>query len=235
MAERQTPKPQKLLSARTCGFESHPPYQIPCLMPHSRSSCGYLAGREAAYVYLLGLYLGDGCISRLSRTYLLRISQDTRYPGLIEACAEAIEAVSQHRAGTVRKRDEACVDVYAMWNHWPCVFPQHGKGPKHLRPIVLAPWQRALVEQHPRQLIRGLIHSDGCRCVNRIHRPLKDGPRTYEYVRYFFTNMSADIRGLFTWACGLAGIECRPNTEHDISIAKRESVQLLDEFVGPKW
>ena len=29
--------------------------------------------QHAAYVYLLGLYLGDGCISRIPRTYVLRI------------------------------------------------------------------------------------------------------------------------------------------------------------------
>jgi len=185
-------------------------------------------------VYLLGLYLGDGCISQMPRTYVLRISQDARYPGLIDGCADAIEAVSGHRAGRVRYSDAACIDVYTTWNPWPCVFPQHGKGVKHLRPIILAPWQRRLVEEHPRELIRGLIHSDGCRCINRVRRPLKDGPRTYEYVRYFFTNVSADIRVIFTWACGLAGIEFRIDTPWTIAVAKRESVRRLDEFVGPK-
>jgi hypothetical protein len=232
--ERQTQKSQTLLSERTCGFESHPPHQIPCQTPTSRSACVDLAGRESTYVYLLGLYLGDGCISRLARTFFIRISQDTRYPGLIAACSDAVEVVSRHRAGIVRKRDENCVDVYGCWNHWPCAFPQHGRGPKHLRPILLAPWQRGLVEEYPKQLIRGLIHSDGCRCVNRIRRPLKDGIRTYEYVRYFFTNLSADISALFTWVCELVGVECRPTNDRNISVAKRESVRLLDEFVGPK-
>jgi hypothetical protein len=32
--------------------------------------------QEAAYVYLLGLYLGDGHITRLARTYRLRIALD---------------------------------------------------------------------------------------------------------------------------------------------------------------
>jgi hypothetical protein len=34
---------------------------------------------------------------------------------------------------------------------------------KHERPIVLARWQRAVIAAHPRELVRGLIHSDGCR------------------------------------------------------------------------
>jgi hypothetical protein len=67
-----------------------------------------------------------------------------------------------------------------------------------------------------------------------VHRPLKDGVKTYEYIRYMFTNVSSDIRGLFTWACDLAGIPWRPTTAWDISIAQRDSVRILDEFVGPK-
>jgi hypothetical protein len=48
------------------------------------------------------------------------------------------------------------------------VFPQVGPGPKHLRKIELAPWQWQLVERHPRELVKSLIHSDGCRAINRV-------------------------------------------------------------------
>jgi hypothetical protein len=44
-----------------------------------------------------------------------------------------------------------------------CLFPQHGPGRKHERPIVLAGWQQSITRRHPKQLIRGLIDSDGCR------------------------------------------------------------------------
>jgi hypothetical protein len=56
----------------------------------------------------------------------------------------------------------------------------------------------------------------------------------YEYPRYFFTNHSDDIRELFVWACGLIGVDCRPNNRWNISVAKRASVAILDEFIGPK-
>ena len=62
----------------------------------------------------------------------------------------------------------------------------------------LTPWQQALVHDDPRPLIRGLIQSDGCRSLNTVHRDLPSGRRTYRYPRYFFSNMSADIRGIFT-------------------------------------
>src|SRR5947209_16650180 len=45
------------------------------------------AALPAAYVYLLGLYLGDGSIATHPRgVFRLRFSLDTRYPGIIENC-----------------------------------------------------------------------------------------------------------------------------------------------------
>src|SRR6186997_3051733 len=42
----------------------------------------------ADYVYLLGLYLGDGTISAHPRdVYRLRISLDRKYPAIVEECA----------------------------------------------------------------------------------------------------------------------------------------------------
>lgn len=86
----------------------------------------------------------------------------------------------------------------------------------------------------PRPLIRGLIQSDGCRATNIIHRALPGGPRTYTYPRYFFSNMSEDILGIFTDALDLLGIAWRQNRFNSISVARREAVAALDEFVGPK-
>ena len=58
----------------------------------------------------------------------------------------------------------------ASWQHWPCLFPQHGPGRKHHRSIVLDDWQNRIVGSDPRQLLRGLIHSDGCRTINPSER-----------------------------------------------------------------
>jgi len=44
--------------------------------------------------YLLGIYLGDGTISRGRRgVWKLRIKMDIRYPSIIEECAAAVRAV----------------------------------------------------------------------------------------------------------------------------------------------
>jgi hypothetical protein len=111
-----------------------------------------------------------------------------------------------------------------------CLFPQHGNGPKHLRTIGLACWQRRLVRERPEDFLRGLIHSDGCRFVNRV----RTNGKAYEYPRYNFTNASDDIRGLFTSTCDQLGVEWRQMNQRNISVARRASVARLDEFIGPK-
>lgn len=201
--------------------------------PPDVSLCKGPSELDAAYVYLLGLYLGDGCLSRAPRNvWRLRIFQDARYAALIDECVETIRTVGGRDAGRLPMR--GCVEVYSTWKHWICLFPQHGVGRKHHRDMSLRQWQSTLVRSHPRELLRGLIHSDGSRAINRVHRRTNHGVKKYRYIRYFFTNASPDIRSMFTETCALAGVDCRRMTERDISVARRASVALLEEFIGPK-
>ncbi|RYJ26961.1 hypothetical protein CU044_3455 [Streptomyces sp. L-9-10] len=136
-------------------------------------------------------------------------------------------------------RKQGCVAVTSYDRHWPCLFPQHAPGKKHDRPIVLEPWQQQVVDDHPWELLRGLIHSDGCRITNWTIRLVGGKKKRYEYARYFFTNRSADILRLFTDALDAVGVEWKPANQHrsvqNISIAKRASVALMDARVGPKY
>src|SRR4051812_21905151 len=112
-----------------------------------------------------------------------------------------------------------------------CFFPQHGPGKKHERRIELAEWQDHIVARSPEDFLRGLFHSDGCRVTNKVRR----GEKTYLYARYMFANESADIMRLCQKSLDRLHIEwrmCRPNL---LSVARREGVARLDEFVGPKW
>jgi hypothetical protein len=112
------------------------------------------------------------------------------------------------------------------------LFPQHGPGFKHSRPIRLQPWQDAIaLERHPQQFVRGLIHSDGCRSVNRVRNATG---RWYDYPRYQFSNRSDDIRDLFTSACDALGIDWRQMNRFTVSVARHDSVAALDVIVGPK-
>lgn len=192
-----------------------------------------------AYSYLLGLYLGDGYISastpmRKKGVYFLTIACADAWPGLMDECEAAIIAVMPHN-GVNRVQKPGMHEVKAYSKHWTCLFPQHGPGRKHERPIILEPWQQEIVDEFPEELIRGLIHSDGCRVLNSAVRTRNEKTTRHFYSRYHFTNESSHIRDLFTDALDKLGIEWRYNRHNCISIARRDSVRKLDAFVGPKY
>ncbi|MFI2376625.1 transcriptional regulator [Streptomyces sp. NPDC018964] len=193
----------------------------------------------AAYAYLLGLYLGDGCISTHRRgVYVMRITLDNAWPGIIDECEAALRAARPDNS-VCRARRQGCATVTSSSKHWPCLFPQHGPGMKHTRKIALEPWQQVIVDEHPWGFIRGLIHSDGCRITNWTTRMVAGERKRYEYPRYFFTNTSADIIRLFTDALDRVGVEwttlARGSDPFNISIARKASVALMDLHVGPKY
>ncbi|MET9500123.1 helix-turn-helix domain-containing protein [Streptomyces sp. NPDC006622] len=190
---------------------------------------------RGTYSYLLGLYLGDGCISAHPRGtgHYLRIACAEAWPGLIDACESAVRAISPaHTAHRVQ--GQGYVSVVGYYQHWPHLSPQHGPGKKHERRIALEPWQQAIVHEHPWEFIRGLIHSDGCRITNWTNRTIGGVSKRYEYPRYFFTNLSGDIIRLFTDTLDCVGVEWRMANSRNISIAKRAAVTLMDTHVGPK-
>jgi hypothetical protein len=185
----------------------------------------------APYAYLLGLYLGDGYIAQGPRAMSLRIFFDARYPGIIGECVRAIRSVRpDNRVWISRQAPTQCVVVKCYSTRWGELIPQHGRGFKHERPIVLERWQRAITHAHPRELIRGLLHSDGCRFTN----PVRYKSRRYTYPRYYFTNRSEDIKAILCEHLDLLGIAWRRVGAKHISIARREAVAALDTFVGPK-
>jgi hypothetical protein len=195
----------------------------------SDSSCPACSGaalQERAYSYLLGLYLGDGCIASHRRgVYRLRIKLDAKYPGIIAECATAMKIAGGDRSvGMVRAK--GCMEVSAYWKHWPCLFPQHGPGRKHLRAIRLTEWQSRIARAEPGLLLRGFIHSDGCRSNNTVNGKA--------YPRYEFSNRSTDILRIFCNACDAFGVRWTQPSAIHISVARAPDVAKLDEIVGLK-
>jgi hypothetical protein len=167
----------------------------------------------------------------------LRLALDLRYAGVIEECSAAIAAVRgrppsrQLRGGSYPGSGrESYVILTSYGVVWLCLFPQHGPGRKHQRPIQLEQWQQRIVDNHTGLFLRGLIHTDGWRGLNRVRVKGRD----YAYPRYQFSNRSDDIRRLFTDACDRLGVAWRPWGRYHISVARRGAVARLDEFVGPK-
>lgn len=181
-------------------------------------SLGHVLGR---WVYL----------SASTRGLEARITLDALYPGIVSECAAAIEAVAPGRRASVYKRiGSRCVEVSNYWKHWPCLFPQHGPGRKHGRPIELADWQQRIVSVHARPFLRGLIHSDGTRIIATERK----GSYVRRAPRYVFSNRSEDILGLFRAACDVLGVHCTRSSQKQVSIYSKAAVARLDEFVGPK-
>jgi Homeodomain-like domain len=181
---------------------------------------------SADYAELLGLYLGDGHIADLPRTQRLRLSLDAKYPGIVDD-AEALlrRCFAENRVCRV-VADRGATVVLSVYNsHLACLFPQHGSGKKHDRPIQLEPWQWHHVTATPWAFLRGCIRSDGCCFINRTGR--------YEYVSYAFANDSADIRDLFVEVYRLVHLDVRPGRKN-IRINRRASVAQLLAHVGRK-
>lgn len=101
----------------------------------------------------------------MPRYHALRISCDAAYPGIVDDVDSTIRLVHPSRP-VFRFRAPGVVVVQSHWKHWPCLFPQHGPGRKHERPIVLEDWQERIVAEHAADFLRGLFHSDGSRVRN---------------------------------------------------------------------
>jgi Homeodomain-like domain len=178
------------------------------------------------YAMLLGLYLGDGHISRVGRTFRLRLSLDAAYPHVVAEARALLACCMPHqRSGVTRADRGATVIPWIYSSHLPCLFPQHGLGKKHERAIVLESWQQAQVDAAPWALLRGLLWSDGCSFVNRTGR--------YSYLSFDFCNRSSEILGLFAATCDAVGVRYR-QYEHRIRINRRASVLLVEANVGLK-
>lgn len=167
-------------------------WRVTASTTHSCGACGqrlhdFERLPAPQYSYLLGVYLGDGTVSRFGRAFGLRVFMDSRYSSIIGEVAE--------------------------------------------RKIELAPWQEAIVDRKPEQFVRGLIHSDGCRVMNRV---VVDG-KDYAYPGYFFTQVSKDIQALFCRSLDRLGVDYTfASRGRTVSVARAGSIARLDSFVGPK-
>jgi hypothetical protein len=133
-----------------------------------RISDAWAVSDETAYCYLLGAYLGDGTVVLAPPNGAsVRIVNDRRYKSISTEILAAMQTTFPE--GRVRVHPSSVGESDVLCISHPAIkraFPQHGPGRKHHRVIALADWQLELTRAHPGALIRGLIHSDGCRTVN---------------------------------------------------------------------
>jgi hypothetical protein len=184
----------------------------------------YLDTRRADYAYLLGLYLGDGAI--VTKTNRLEISLDARYPAVVRSCQQSMRRLHPRGRAAIRRKGRGCRVVSSYAWEWMHLFPQHGVGRKHLRQIRLTEWQIQIATQHPFDLLRGLIDSDGSRFDRKVNGK--------SYPAYEFSNESADIRGIFCSVARAVGVGFTAPKPNVISVARRQHVATLDLKVPPK-
>jgi hypothetical protein len=130
--------------------------------------------------------------------------------------------------------DGMCRDNVLLEALDACVSAAWPRGPKWLRRIILDGWQQSLVNDHPFDFLRGLIHSDGSRVLNRARRTWASKDVRYAYPRYFFTNASLDIRTMFSDTCDIVGVRWTQTNARNIAVSRRRDVELLDRYIGPK-
>lgn len=187
-----------------------------------------------AYAYVLGMYLGDGYITKVRDVYRIRITLDACYPNIIKTCSEALQILlPENQIGIVERyyRNRlSCVDVSCFYKFWPDLLSQHGIGKKHEREIQLVDWQEMIVNTYPLEFFRGLYHSDGSRFSNVVSGK--------DYPRYQFTNLSHEIRQMFCQMCEKLKLNWTTKSHQgritDIFISRREDVAFLDQHIGPK-
>jgi hypothetical protein len=80
--------------------------------------------------------------------------------------------------------------------------------------------------EYPARLLAGLIHSDGCRVLNRVNGKA--------YPRYHFINFSEGIRRIYTDACDALGVSWTQPKKQEVSVARAADVAILDALVPRK-
>lgn len=196
--------------------------------------CGDGVLNESAYAELFGWYLGDGHITESRRgVFTLQVVNDVRYPGLNVHLRQVMRGVKPGGRPHQRLRPGAVMTSLG-WKHWPCLFPQHGRGRKHERELGMQDWQWEIVERHPGDFLRGLFHADGCRVHNWATRVVGDRKKRYDYPRWQFVNHSEDILDWCSQALDLVDVPWRRSSWKTISVSTRSGVARLDDIVGPK-
>lgn len=194
----------------------------------------------SAYSFVLGMYLGDGCISKVGRTKSLQIALDMKYNKLNEYVVDQLTVLFGKKPyvldrsvdrGQKNKSNSLDVKVYSI--DMGILFPHEGSGAKHLRKIELTEWQKRII--NPIQLVKGLMMSDG----SYFHC------NTYNRDNYSFCNASKDICRILIEMLDILGIKYNSHTKKKIGVKgtvlkthvnvnRREEVKKLHDLIGDK-
>jgi hypothetical protein len=115
---------------------------------------------KTTLAYVIGLALGDGNLSQVSRAIRLRITCDLKYPNLIETIQKSLQIIApQNKVGIAKKRGN-CLDIYCYSNQWPKVLGWN-VGSKISQNVTVPSWIR-MRQEYSKACLRGLFQTDGC-------------------------------------------------------------------------
>lgn len=197
--------------------------------------------QQKAYSYILGQYLGDGCLSKApnfekKQVWKLRIFTDCKHPNITNQCKNSLKLLFPNNKSTAitiyYKNKPSCNELVIYNKQLIHYFPQHDIGKKHEREIMLLPWQENIINLYPHDFIKGLFHSDGCRFISNNR------------IIYQFTNCSIDIINLYSNILNKLNIEHRVRKKtmgkknvtqaYNVFVNKKIYIPIMESFLGPK-
>jgi hypothetical protein len=195
--------------------------------------------QKQAYSYILGFYLGDGCLyNTKGRSYTMMIANQADFYEMNLEISRSLSVLFPNKKVTFYKKPTSnCFDIKLTALNLHEIFP-HGKGTKHSRKISLTNWQKKIIEEFPQKCIKGLLQSDGTRYA-------ADFKRYPHRIVYQFSNCSLDIHHILHELVKMEEIEytfrqlkSKKSSIHAdafvTSFYKRSAVNILDTFIGPK-
>lgn len=205
--------------------------------------------QRRSYSYLLGLYLGDGHLSydrkRGGRSYTLVITNHIDLVNMNNRIQESMKILFPNKSIHLyqKKREDGKIhnglDIKLTAINLHLLFP-HGDGKKHTRKIELTQWQSKIIDEFPKEFIKGMIESDGCRFAPRK----KQCPT---YIIYQFSNCSIDLHLILQNAAKKIGVnftfrEVKSKESSNANwtrkfwtvFAHKKDVLFLDTFIGAK-
>jgi hypothetical protein len=188
--------------------------------------------RYSIYSFILGLYLGDGCIVKIRTTKRFGITLDKKYDKLNSLVIDSFgklfgKSPYVHDRSLRKGIKNNCIDVYYHSKSVGNIFPHEGVGKKHLREISIAEWQHEIID--PVNIVKGLIFSDGyySKCRGR------------DFIG--FDNRSLDICNILIRYLGILGINCsfcigncRTGKVYRVAVYSKEHVNKLMSLIGNK-
>ena len=196
--------------------------------------------RNSTYSFILGLYLGDGCIARNTRTKQLSIALDKKYHTLNEYVIESFNVLFGKPALIVdrsvnrgQKFMSNSINVRYSSTNLGLIFPHEGVGAKHLRKIELTEWQTGIID--PIGIVKGLIYSDGSYFYNKQNNSFN----------YNFANSSEDIINILEHYLQKIGIVYNKNVKRSlgakatvlkihVNVNRKSDVAKLHSLIGDK-